>query len=68
MNEINRTDNLPIYALENKPSHTTTGKKNFDQWWRDVPGVSILPDAKFNIFLCFLYFIPHYNLKFKDHC
>ena len=33
-------DNLPVYA--NDPgSHTTTNAENFNQWYRDVPGVNI---------------------------
>jgi fibro-slime domain-containing protein len=33
-------DGKPVYAKNGKPSATTTGKANFDQWYRDVPGVN----------------------------
>lgn len=35
------TDRKPVYALEGKPSQTTSGKANFYQWFRDVPGVNL---------------------------
>ena len=34
-------DGLPVYAHPDGSTHTTTGKDNFDQWYRDVPGVNI---------------------------
>ncbi|MCW9017511.1 MAG: PKD domain-containing protein, partial [Kangiellaceae bacterium] len=34
-------DSLPVYAHPDGSTHTTTGKENFDQWYRDVPGVNI---------------------------
>lgn len=32
-------DDLPVYASDGETS-TTTGRANFDQWYRDVPGVN----------------------------
>jgi fibro-slime domain-containing protein len=32
-------DNLPVYASDGE-TQTTTGRANFDQWYRDVPGVN----------------------------
>jgi fibro-slime domain-containing protein len=34
------TDGKPVYAKDGQPSATTTGKANFDQWFRNVPGVN----------------------------
>jgi fibro-slime domain-containing protein len=34
------TDFKPVYANTNGTTPTTTGKANFDQWYRDVPGVN----------------------------
>ncbi len=34
-------DRLPVYANEYGSTPTTTNKDNFDQWYRDVPGVNI---------------------------
>jgi fibro-slime domain-containing protein len=33
-------DGKPVYARESGRTLTTTGKANFDQWFRDVPGVN----------------------------
>jgi fibro-slime domain-containing protein len=33
-------DGKPVYAKSGQPSATTTGKANFDQWYRDVRGVN----------------------------
>ena len=33
-------DQKPVYANEFGSTLTTTGKANFDQWYRDVPGVN----------------------------
>jgi fibro-slime domain-containing protein len=33
-------DGRPVYAKDGQPSATTTGKANFDQWFRNVPGVN----------------------------
>lgn len=33
-------DRLPVYADAVGSTPTTTGKQNFDQWFRDVPGVN----------------------------
>jgi fibro-slime domain-containing protein len=33
-------DNLPVYAPAG-PTSQTSGKANFDQWYRDVPGVNM---------------------------
>ncbi len=33
-------DKKPVYAKPNDKTPTTTGKTNFDQWYRDVPGVN----------------------------
>jgi fibro-slime domain-containing protein len=34
-------DGKPVYAHGETPTKTTTGKKNFDQWFRDVPGTNL---------------------------
>jgi fibro-slime domain-containing protein len=34
------SDFKPVYANTNGTTPTTTGKANFDQWYRDVPGVN----------------------------
>lgn len=34
------SDGKPVYA-SSQTTRTTTGKENFDQWYRDVPGVNI---------------------------
>ncbi len=34
------TDLKPVYANTNGTTPTTTGKANFDQWYRDTPGVN----------------------------
>ena len=38
-------DDLPVYARNNGGTKTTTGKENFNQWFRDVNGVNI-PSAR----------------------
>ncbi|TQV74216.1 fibro-slime domain-containing protein [Exilibacterium tricleocarpae] len=35
------SDGLPVYSKRNGSTPTTTGRRNFDQWYRDVPGVNI---------------------------
>ena len=35
------SDGLPVYRKNSGSTPTTTGKKNFNQWYRDVPGVNI---------------------------
>lgn len=34
-------DGKPVYARETGGTATTSGKANFDQWYRDAPGVNI---------------------------
>ncbi|MGC4119923.1 MAG: DUF4215 domain-containing protein [Myxococcales bacterium] len=34
-------DSKPVYANPGGTTPTTTGKANFDQWYRDVPGVNL---------------------------
>lgn len=34
------SDGKPVYALNSGGTTTTSGKENFDQWYRDVPGVN----------------------------
>lgn len=34
-------DGKPVYARETGGTATTSGKANFDQWYRDVPGTNI---------------------------
>ncbi|TQV76944.1 PKD domain-containing protein [Aliikangiella marina] len=34
-------DNLPVYAHPGSSTPTTTGEDNFNQWYRDVPGVNL---------------------------
>jgi fibro-slime domain-containing protein len=33
-------DGLPVYAHSGGRTYTTTGEENFNQWYRDVPGVN----------------------------
>lgn len=35
------TDGKPVYANPGGTTKTTTGQANFDQWYRDVPGVNM---------------------------
>ncbi len=37
-------DGKPVYAKEGKSSATTHGKKEFDQWYRNTPGVNLWQD------------------------
>lgn len=35
------SDGLPVYAKQSGGTKTTSGKANFDQWYRDVAGINI---------------------------